>query len=213
MALARQDEAGGEFLADVGFETRSERLAYLAGLVEGVQREEEPLTANLLAGIVEVLQEVSTDIGALRHEQRVLAEDMDELADELGVEPSDVVVECPSCGREVAFASGLLSEEDLELTCPNCGEVVYTPGEDELVDEPDATGGHEEPGVTGRQVGPADRHDVRQRREDRGDGVGTDRADRSDGRHEEGRSDNAGWAGPFRMQTPGDQSPDHGPMR
>lgn len=142
----RDDELADEEFEDMGFETRAEKLAYLAGLAEGVQRDEEPATASLLAGLVEVLGDVSDELAALRREQRVLAEDMDELADELGVQPSDVVVECPACGREVAFASGLLDQEDLELTCPNCGEVVYTPGEDELVDEPDATD-HPEPGV------------------------------------------------------------------
>ena len=159
----RDDELADEAFEDMGFETRAEKLAYLAGLAEGVQHEEDPATASLLAGLVEVLADVSDELGALRREQRVLAEDMDELADELGVQPSDVVVECPSCGREVAFASGLLNEEDLELTCPNCGEVVYTPGEDELVDEPDA-GEHPEPGVVqghaphGHERGPGHGH-------------------------------------------------------
>jgi len=123
------------------FETRAERLAYLAGLAEGVEaRVDDPPTASLLTGIVEILGEISEDVTSLRRHQRSLAEDMEELAEEIGVQPSDVVVECPSCGREVAFAADLMEEEDLELTCPNCGEVVYTPGEDQLVDRPGALG-------------------------------------------------------------------------
>jgi endogenous inhibitor of DNA gyrase (YacG/DUF329 family) len=133
----RYSSAGGEREADEGFGTRQERLAYLAGLAEGLEQNDDPATGGLLSGIVEILDELSREIGEVRREQRTLAEDVDELADELGVEASDVVVECPACGREVAFASTLLDEDDLELTCPNCGEVVYTPGEDEIVD-----GGH-----------------------------------------------------------------------
>lgn len=132
---------------DEAYRTRQERLAYLAGLAEGIEQHDDPATGGLLSGIVEVLDELSREIGDVRREQRTLAEDMDELADEIGVETSDVVVECPSCGREVAFASALLDRDDLELTCPNCGEVVYTPGEDEIVDGGQASAAQPEPGA------------------------------------------------------------------
>lgn len=162
---------------DGGFRTRDERLAYLAGLAEGIERDDDPATGGLLTGIVDILDELSHEIVEVRREQEDLAEDMDELADELGVETSDVVVECPACGREVAFASKLLDEDDLELTCPNCGEIVYTPGEDELVDrrgmrgasagrgEPGASAGgglpEAPPGDVGDERGPHLPHEVR----------------------------------------------------
>ena len=147
MEDGRQQRDGGVENPDQAFGTRQERLAYLAGLAEGIEQNEDPATGGLLSGIVELLNDLSREIGEVRREQQSLAEDMDELADELGVEPSDVVVECPSCGREVAFASSLLDEDELELTCPNCGEVVYTPGEDEIVDRSGAAAIHAEPGA------------------------------------------------------------------
>ena len=150
-------EAQAERAAEAGFGTRQERLAYLAGLAEGIERDDDPATGGLLCGIVEILGELSHEVGEVRREQRDLAEDVDELADELGVDASDVVVECPACGREVAFASRLMDEDDLELTCPNCGEVVYTPGEDELIDRPGPEGGgaQPEPGAPdGGEAGP-----------------------------------------------------------
>lgn len=143
----RGPTGGPDEAADPDPIPRQERLAYLAGLAEGIERTGDPATGGLLGGIVAVLDELSREIGDVRRAQRSLAEDMDELADELGVEPSDVVVECPACGREVAFATRLLDEDELELTCPNCGEVVYTPGEDELVDRPASGAAGAEPGA------------------------------------------------------------------
>lgn len=128
---------------------RQERLAYLAGLAEGLERDEDPATGGLLTGIVEMLEELARDVGEVRRQQASLADDMDELADEIGVEASDIVVACRSCGREVAFSSDLVGDDELELTCPNCGEVVYAPGEDELVDEAGSDPGAAEPGQAG----------------------------------------------------------------
>lgn len=136
---------GPDDAAARAFATREEKLAYLAGLVRGVRQEEEPARASLLSGIVDVLADMARELAAVRREQRTLAEDLEELADEIGVPTADVVVDCPSCGREVAFASSLLGEDEVELTCPNCGDVVYTPGEDELVDGPEGNDG--EPGA------------------------------------------------------------------
>ena len=133
------------------FGSRQEKLAYLAGLAEGLEREDDPATASLLGGIVEVLTDMAHELGAIRREQISLAEDLDELADEIGVSPTDVIVECPACGSDVAFAKGLMDEDELELTCPNCGEVVYTPGEDELVDGRRSRARGTEPGVVGRR--------------------------------------------------------------
>lgn len=113
---------------------REERLAYLEGLAEGIQDAEAAATASLLAGIVDVLGEISDEVRHLRWAQRDLESDVEDLADELTAETQDIVVTCPSCGSDVAFAANLLEEEEVELTCPNCGEVVYTPGEDELVE-------------------------------------------------------------------------------
>lgn len=143
----RRPTADPDEVPEPDLTTRQERLAYLAGLAEGIEQTDDPATGGLLSGIVGVLDELSREITEVRRAQRNLAEDMDELADELGVEPSDVVVECPACGREVAFATRLLDEDDLELTCPNCGEVVYTPGEDELVDRSAGDAAGAEPGA------------------------------------------------------------------
>jgi uncharacterized C2H2 Zn-finger protein len=109
---------------------REAKLAYLQGLAEGVEESEDSATASLLSGIVEVLGDLSQEVRQLREAQEDLAGDMEELAQEMDA-GGEVVVDCPSCGAELAFDRQILEDGELELTCPSCGELVHTPDEEE----------------------------------------------------------------------------------
>ncbi len=152
---------------------REERLAYLEGLAEGIQKAETAATGNLLTGIVEILGDLSDEVRRLRRAQHDLESDVEDLADELTAETRDIVVTCPNCGSDVAFASDLLDEEEVELICPNCGEVVYTPGEDELIQEgtPDGEGAESAYGEEGSEGDPGDGPPGAGLQEDRLDGL------------------------------------------
>jgi DNA-directed RNA polymerase subunit delta len=118
----------------MGFEL-SERIAYLQGLASGlgVDGEAGP-EGEVLAGILDVLQDMAQTLDATRVVQSEIAErvedlssDMMELAEEVMGEVSGDrwEVTCPHC-RQVFTATGAaLEDDDVDLVCPNCGQVVH----------------------------------------------------------------------------------------
>lgn len=50
---------------------------------------------------------------------------------------SYVEAECPGCGHPVYFLESYLNEDELEVTCPDCGDVVWDGADDEyeILDE------------------------------------------------------------------------------
>lgn len=120
-----------------------ERIAYLQGLAQGLEIEEASKEGKVLAGIIDVLEEMADQIDDIDVAQSDLEEyvesideDLYDLEDEFfGDELDDelVEVECPKCREMVCFDSEIVSDEDLiEVTCPNCDEVVYVNDQDIL---------------------------------------------------------------------------------
>ena len=121
-----------------------ERIAYLQGLAQGLEIDEASKEGKVLAGIIDVLEEMADQIDDIDVAQSDLEEyvesideDLYDLEDEFfGDELDDdemVEVECPKCQEMVCFDSEIVGDEDLiEVTCPNCDEVVYVNDQDIL---------------------------------------------------------------------------------
>ncbi len=119
----------------------SEKVAYLKGLVEGMNKEDKVVDA-----ILDVLADIANAIGGIKEDQEYLENYIEEIDEDLGALEEDfyeiddcdccdcddddcdcdcdcddiVEVECPACGDTIC----LDFEGDLDpdhVICPNCG--------------------------------------------------------------------------------------------
>ena len=115
----------------------SEKVAYLKGLMEGLNIDEQTNEGKLFTAIVDVLDEIALEIEDLTDEVMELGDGLDVVSDDLG-DVEDIVYDddddddddddeeeecyattCPECEEEIYFDDTVL--EDGTLLCPNCG--------------------------------------------------------------------------------------------
>ena len=124
-----------------------ERVAYLKGLMEGMEIDTDKKEGKLLAAIVDVLEEIALDLEDLWDNTLELTEGLDAVSDDLE-DVENVIFEdedddedyddgeyyedeldededcyattCPTCEEVIYFDETIL--EDGEVICPNCGE-------------------------------------------------------------------------------------------
>ena len=124
-----------------------ERVAYLKGLLEGMELDTEKKEGKLLAAILDVLEEIALDLEDLWDNTVELAEGLDVVSDDLE-DVEDIVYDefddedddeddeydedeldededcyattCPTCEESIFFDESIL--EDGEVICHNCGE-------------------------------------------------------------------------------------------
>ena len=126
-----------------------EKVAYLKGLVEGMEIDMSKKEGKILAAIIDVLEELTLDVADLWDDQVELAEGLDVVSDdladiediiydeededdedddeeyeyyedELGEDEDCYATTCPTCEETIYFDESIL--EDGEVICPNCGE-------------------------------------------------------------------------------------------
>ena len=115
-----------------------QKVAYLQGLVKGLNVTDQTPEGKVLTGVVDVLQDIANELHDMDLAQTDLEnyvesidEDLADLEEEvydadLAEDDELVEVECPACHETVMFEADVLNEDDvIEVTCPNCGEVVY----------------------------------------------------------------------------------------
>jgi len=110
-----------------------ENVAYLQGLVEGLDIDTASKEGRIIRDIVDALGDVADAVDQLNSRQSELENYLDsidgellELEDSLYGNGDYVEVECPECEEVVCFDAGILDDEDLvEVTCPNCDTVVF----------------------------------------------------------------------------------------
>lgn len=116
----------------------SEKVAYLKGLMEGLNIDEQTNEGKLFTAIVDVLDEIALEIEDLTDEVMELGDGLDVVSDDLS-DVEDIVYDdddddddddedeeeecyattCPECEEEIFFDDTML--EDGEIICPNCG--------------------------------------------------------------------------------------------
>ncbi|MBR1841758.1 MAG: hypothetical protein IJ788_00595 [Oscillospiraceae bacterium] len=138
--------------------TASEKVAYLKGLIEGMEIDVEKGEGKLLAAIIDVLEDLALGLDDVEDSIDELESGLDAVSDDLeeveqivydidededdededddmeydGEDDYDYSVVCPACGEEF-----LLENEDLDagvITCPECGETLeldFSEDEDE----------------------------------------------------------------------------------
>lgn len=116
-------------------ESLKESVAYLHGLVEGIDLDTTTKEGRILVGIVDTLGEITSAIDRIKMRQNELEIYLDSLDEEVmdleeslyrSDEDDLVEVECPQCHDIVCFDAGILEDEDtIEVTCPNCDSIVF----------------------------------------------------------------------------------------
>lgn len=116
-----------------------ERVAYLRGLVEGMELEEGSKEGKVIANIIDVLEDFADAINELNENQEdldeyveAIDEDLTSVEDEIYDDEYDddeyddydyVEVECPHC-KEYVYLDEDLLDSGQEVLCPNCHEVI-----------------------------------------------------------------------------------------
>lgn len=120
----------------------SEKVAYLKGLMEGMNLSADSNEGKLFRAIVNVLDEIALEVEDLTDEVMELGDGLDVISDDLG-DVEDIIYDeddddyeeldededdeeeecyattCPECEEEIFFDDSMLEEG--EILCPNCG--------------------------------------------------------------------------------------------
>ena len=135
----------------------SEKIAYLKGLMEGMNVDTESNEGKLFAAVVDVLDEIALEVEDLTDEVMELGDGLDVISDDLS-DVEDVVFDeddyeelddeddededdeeecyattCPECEEEIFFDDSVL--EDGKVECPNCGATLEFDPADLVEDE------------------------------------------------------------------------------
>ena len=134
----------------------SEKVAYLKGLMEGMNLSADSNEGKLFRAIVDVLDEIALEVEDLTDEVMELGDGLDVISDDLG-DVEDIIYDeddddyeeldededdeeeecyattCPECEDEIFFDDSVL--EDGKVECPNCGATLEFDPADLVEDE------------------------------------------------------------------------------
>ena len=114
----------------------SEKIAYLKGLMEGMNVDTESNEGKLFAAVVDVVEDLTDEVMELGDGLDVISDDLSDVEDIVYDEWDDdddddddddeddeeeecYATTCPECEEEIFFDDTML--EDGEIICPNCG--------------------------------------------------------------------------------------------
>ena len=118
----------------------TEKVAYLKGLLEGMELDTEKKEGKLIAAIIDVLDDIALELEDMKDYADELGDGLDAVSDDLedvedivfGEDEDDeddfededdedcYATTCPNCEETIYFDESIL--EDGEVICPNCGE-------------------------------------------------------------------------------------------
>ena len=121
----------------------TEKVAYLKGLMDGMEIDLETKEGKLFAAIADVLEDLALSVSDLDDEMTELSSAVDEIDEDLA-EVEEIVfddedddeyfeVECPVCGEEFYVDAETVMEG--EAVCPECGTEIEVEVEGEVDDE------------------------------------------------------------------------------
>ncbi|QCX32708.1 hypothetical protein FDN13_02745 [Caloramator sp. E03] len=123
-------------------ESVKEKVAYLKGLMEGLDLDCSSKEGKLFKAIIETMDEMAEAIEILEENQNELDEyidtmdqDLARLEDDVYEEDDDydfededegyVEVECPNCHETVYLDEEMFNDDEEEIICPNCDKPIY----------------------------------------------------------------------------------------
>lgn len=105
-----------------------EKTAYLKGLLEGMDLEENSKETKLFKAIVEAMDDIALSVSDLEDGMDEMNQHVDEIDEDLDLLEQDYYecedeefyeMECPACGETICVDEETLGEK--ELKCPACG--------------------------------------------------------------------------------------------
>ena len=126
----------------------SEKVAYLKGLMEGMNLNADSNEGKLFLAIADVLDEIALEVEDLTDEVMELGDGLDVISDEEDIvydededdyedeeddEEECYATTCPECEEEIFFDDSVL--EDGKVECPNCGATLEFDPADLVEDE------------------------------------------------------------------------------
>lgn len=140
----------------------SEKVAYLRGLMEGLDIDEEKKEGKLFAAVVDTLDEIASSLSDLEEDTVDLGDYVEELDEDLGTLEEFVYEDdcdcccddddcdcccdddcecieftCPACGEDIVVDLDCLEDngDEADFTCPACGEKIEFEIEEEDEEE------------------------------------------------------------------------------
>ncbi|MDR0469269.1 MAG: hypothetical protein LBH09_04780 [Peptococcaceae bacterium] len=126
-----------------------EKVAYLSGLMDGLEFDRNTKEGKVFDAILDVLDEIADEMDIMEEELddlrdfvEALDEDMEELEDFLDLDEDDddedddvgdqrLRLKCPECGHVNLFDPEVIwtAEDDVEILCSNCEAVIFSSDE------------------------------------------------------------------------------------
>ncbi len=116
--------------------TNLEKVAYIRGLMEGLELDTDKQEVRVINAIVELLEDLALSIEDLDEGYEEMADLLESVDDDLAdleedyygedddFDDDDVYYEvtCPTCGETICLDEDIV--QDGHLDCPNCGETL-----------------------------------------------------------------------------------------
>lgn len=126
-----------------------QRVAYLKGLAEGLDMDDESKEGRLFGQIIDLLDSMTMVVENLESDYEELYDYVEAVDQDLtdmerdfyeepfeeGEELEGFTLECPDCGEIVFIDEEAVEDEELEVLCPNCHRVVFVQDEAWEADE------------------------------------------------------------------------------
>lgn len=125
--------------------TLSEKAAYLKGLMDGLDLDKESAEGKMIAGIVDLLGEMTTSISDLEENAIAVSDELDEIEEDLDAieeflmdEDDEDLDDEDDSDEDYDFDDDDYDDDEEEViydvTCPTCGEVLHL-DEDTILQE------------------------------------------------------------------------------
>ena len=127
------------------------KVSYLAGLLDGMNYDEDTNEGKLFYAILDVLEEIADEVDDLADSVEeleefveALDEDLDDLEDFLEMDDDDeddndelIDIECAACGFMNSFDPAIIWETGggADVHCTNCGAVIFAGGDFDFDDD------------------------------------------------------------------------------
>lgn len=112
----------------------TEKVAYVRGLLEGLELDTNKKETKVLEAMMDLLDDMAFSISNFQEDFDELADQVEEIDEDLGFleedfyededncceEPLFFEVTCPTCGETVCLSEKIILDGSIE--CPNCGE-------------------------------------------------------------------------------------------
>lgn len=125
--------------------TNTERVAYIRGLVEGLDLDADKKEVKVINAIIELLDDMALSIADMEDAYNDLSDQLDAVDEDLGSLEEDFYgeeelddeecyyeVTCPSCNETICLTEALVENGHME--CPNCGEELEFDFEEDACD-------------------------------------------------------------------------------